>query len=515
MNRHFRLMLAGALLLAGCDRATPALEVHDEEISLNITNWTERSELYMEYPALVSGQNALFAVHLTTLADFKPLTAGRPSLEFTPESGGASTTLPGDPPSRPGAFRIDAAMPAAGTYRWALLVNAPDLTDRHELGVVTVFPDSVAAHAAAPSLQAPEDPAAISYLKEQQWTNAFGAAKVEERGLRTGIRVPADVQPVTGGEAVVSAPAAGRFVADALASVGDTVRAGASLGRLEPRLSAGDDHASLQAVVAEARSELDAARAEEARAQLLVTERAIPARRLDDARRATTVAEARVRAADARLAQRDETLQSGGGAASGNAFTLRAPIAGRLAAIFATPGAAYEEGAPLFRIVRTDRVELRAQVPAADVAAARSASELAFEVPGRSEPLPLVPRHRHDAGVVDALTRALPIQFDVDNPGGQLLVGQSGTALLYQREQVRGPAVPKSAILMESGRPYVFVHVSGELFARRMVEVSTRDGDWVGIRSGVAPGDRVVVRGAYEVQLAAAARGLPAEGHVH
>jgi hypothetical protein len=37
----------------------------------------------------------------------------------------------------------------------------------------------------------------------------------------------------------------------------------------------------------------------------------------------------------------------------------------------------------------------------------------------------------------------------------------------------------------------------------------------VGVRSGVAPGDRVVTRGAYDVQLASAGGGIPAEGHVH
>jgi membrane fusion protein, heavy metal efflux system len=59
------------------------------------------------------------------------------------------------------------------------------------------------------------------------------------------------------------------------------------------------------------------------------------------------------------------------------------------------------------------------------------------------------------------------------------------------------------------------VQSGGERFARRFVEIATRDGDLVGITSGVMPGERVVVRGAYDVQLASAAKGLPAEGHVH
>jgi multidrug efflux pump subunit AcrA (membrane-fusion protein) len=47
------------------------------------------------------------------------------------------------------------------------------------------------------------------------------------------------------------------------------------------------------------------------------------------------------------------------------------------------------------------------------------------------------------------------------------------------------------------------------------VEIGARDGDRIGVKSGVKPGDRVVIRGAYEVQLASAAKGLPAQGHVH
>ena len=74
--------------------------------------------------------------------------------------------------------------------------------------------------------------------------------------------------------------------------------------------------------------------------------------------------------------------------------------------------------------------------------------------------------------------------------------------------------VPKEAVLTEGGRPYVFVQLGGESFARRFVDIATRDGDMVGVRSGLKPGERVVTKGAYDVQLASAAGGLPAEGHV-
>jgi RND family efflux transporter MFP subunit len=499
--------------LPGCARENPAPTGNEELPSLNVTHWTDKTELFMEYPPLVAGETALFAVHLTRLSDFSAMTAGRPRIEFRPESGSA-VNLQGNEPSRPGVFRVEGSAPPAGRYQWALIVEAPDLSDRHELGAVTVFGDRAGAVADAEQ-HSTEDPAAISYLKEPQWTNGFATARVEESEVRGSIRVPATVHPLPGGEAIVAAPAAGRFTADTLVSIGDRVRAGQVLGRLEPRLATGADRATLDAEVSEARVALEAARAEQARAERLLAERAVPARRVEDARRATTVAEARLRAAEARLAQRDETLRTGGGGATGNAFALRAPIAGRLAEVMVTLGASYDEGAPLFRIVRTDRVELEVQVPAADVAAVRGTKALALEIPGIPVPFALEPHHVHDSGVIDPETRALAIQMEIENRGEQLLVGQVGTAVVYTRQTQRLPVVPADAVLMEAGRPYVFVQLGGEEFARRFIEIASREGTRVGVRTGVKPGERVVTRGAYDVQLAAAAGGLPAEGHVH
>jgi multidrug efflux pump subunit AcrA (membrane-fusion protein) len=140
---------------------------------------------------------------------------------------------------------------------------------------------------------------------------------------------------------------------------------------------------------------------------------------------------------------------------------------------------------------------------------------VALELPGRQNPLSLRFHHVHDPGVLDPTTKALALQMEVANANGELLIGQAGTAILYTGGTDRMPAVSKAAVLMEAGRPYVFVQTGGERFARRFVEIAARDGDLVGIKSGVKAGERVVVRGAYDVQLASAAKGLPAEGHVH
>ncbi|MGH9258071.1 MAG: efflux RND transporter periplasmic adaptor subunit [Vicinamibacterales bacterium] len=507
-------LLIVAALAGACSREV-AQPQPAELPTLDVTTWTDKTELFMEYPALVAGRSALFAVHLTRLSDFSAMTAGRPRLEFTPEADGTPVVLQGMEPSRPGVFRVEGAVPRAGRYRWALVIEAPDLTDRHDLGLAAVFGDEAAAVADAEG-RVGEDPAAISYLKEPQWANGFGTAIVQEAELRRGIRVPAVIEPLTGGEAIVAAPAAGRFMAATLPAIGDRIAAGEVLGRIQPRLAeVGADRATLVAAVAEAQASVDATRSDLARAEQLLADRAVPARRVEEAQRAFKIAEARLGAAEARLAQRDETLRTGGGEAAGNAFVLRAPISGRVTEVFAALGASYGEGAALFRIIRTDQVELQAHIPASDAPLTGGVTALALEISGRPDPLALTFDHMHDSGVIDRVTRALPVQFQVDNRGGQLLIGQTGTAILYTGARQRLPTVSKEAVLMEGGRPYVFVQIGGERFTRRFIDIATRDGDRVGVRSGLAPGERVVTRGAYDVQLAAAAGGLPAEGHVH
>ncbi len=55
-------------LSTACRRAADAPKV--EAPSLNVTSWTEKTELYMEHPPLIGGRTAVLAVHLTKLADF-------------------------------------------------------------------------------------------------------------------------------------------------------------------------------------------------------------------------------------------------------------------------------------------------------------------------------------------------------------------------------------------------------------------------------------------------------------
>jgi RND family efflux transporter MFP subunit len=332
--------------------------------------------------------------------------------------------------------------------------------------------------------------------------------------VRDSLRVSAVVRTVAGGEAVVSAPAPGRFTGS-VPPVGSRVAEGQPLGQIEPRLEGLDDVTTLEAAVTTRRLEVLEARNELARADLLVSERAVPARRLETARHELDTARAELRAAEARLESRLQTLTEGGSPAGRNAFVLRAPIAGTVIAADATPGAAYDAGAPLFRIVRTDLVVVEAQVPESDAPATTRIASAVAEMGRATEPYPLDVRAVRHAGRIDPETRALPVWLEVGNRSGRLLIGQTLTAALYSDEHQQRLAVPASAVLTDAGQTIVFVQAGGETFERRLVRTGPRDGDLVAVVAGLQPGDRVVTRAAYDVLLAAAMPARAAAGHVH
>jgi hypothetical protein len=98
MRRTLPIALAVAVALSpACRPAAPKASQGSgaEARTLDETSWTQQTELYMEHPPLVAGRTVRFAVHLTRLADFQALNAGRPSIEMSPGSGGPSVVLPG------------------------------------------------------------------------------------------------------------------------------------------------------------------------------------------------------------------------------------------------------------------------------------------------------------------------------------------------------------------------------------------------------------------------------------
>ena len=499
-----------AIVAAGCNRSAKPEVAPEEPEALSVTRWTEKTELFAEYPPLAVGFTSRFAIHLTRLSDFKALTEG--TVEVRLDGGSAQPEVfRVDAPSRPGIFGVDVTPTHAGKRQLVIVLKATGLSDEHPVGGVEVHPNAEAARAAAPA--GGEDAPGISFLKEQQWSLDFGTALVTEQAVRESIRIPARLEARPGGAADVVAPIDGRLTGVVDVALGANVARGQELARMVPPPSAPADFPQLQRVRAEAQTALALATRDRERAERLTTAGAAPGRRLDEARSAEEQATARLTAAEASLAQYN-AARTGGTTDAQGLFIVRAPVGGVIAQRNAATGANVTAGSVLFRVVDAAQVHVVGQVPEAQAARARLARAAEVEIAGRADRLP-AGRLVGVGKVLDPQSRTLPITFAFENRTIGLPVGQAAFVHLLLEATPARPVVAATAIVDDAGRPIVFVQREGETFERRAVTLGPRSGDVVQITEGVKPGDRVVTKGAYLVRLASLSTSVPAHGHVH
>jgi membrane fusion protein, heavy metal efflux system len=497
------------MLAAGCNRSEAPEAAPEEPEPLSVTRWTDKTELFAEYPPLAVGSTSRFAIHLTRLDTFKALTEG--NVEVQLEGGSTQPEVfRVDAPSRPGIFGVDVKPAHAGKRQLVIVLRAAGLNDEHRVGDVDVHPNAEAARAAAP---AGEDAAGISFLKEQQWSLDFGTALVKEQAVRESIRVPARIEARPAGAADVVAPIDGRLTRVVEVALGASVSRGQELARLLPPPSAPADLPQLQRARAEAQTALALATRDRERAERLTNAGAAPAKRLDEARSTEEQAKARVTAAEGSLAQYN-AARAGGATDAEGLFIVRAPVSGVIAHRDAATGANVSVGTVLFRVVDAAQVHVVGQVPEAQAGRARFVQAAEIETAGQPDRVP-TGRLVSVGKVLDPQSRTLPITFAFDNRMLGLPVGQAAFLHLLMETTQSRPVVPAAAIVDDAGRPIVFVQREGETFERRAVTLGARSGDVVQISEGVKAGDRVVTKGAYLVRLASLSTSVPAHGHVH
>ena len=500
------------LMLPACRSTTPSAPTAERggPEPLAVTRWTDKTELFAEYPPLVVGNTSRFAIHFTQLEPFKAVTDGAVEVQLRGD-GGDIETFRVDKPSRPGVFGVDVTPVRPGKRQLAITLRSSMVTDEHQVGPVDVFPDAAAAAAAPPP---PVEGESISFLKEQQWALNFGTAVVRERALRTSIRVPAQISARPGGQADVVAPIDGRLTMLADLGAGANVSRGQELARLMPPPSLPADLPQLEHQRTEAVASLQYATRDRDRAERLVQAGAAPAKRLEEARAVETQAAARVKSIEAQLTQYNASRTASGAGSGQGLFVVRAPIGGVIAERLAASGANVSAGSVLFRIIDPVQVQVVGRIPESEAGRAGAVKGANIEVPGTGVMHPagrMLPIGR----VLDMQSRTLPIVFALDNTRLGLAVGQSVSLQLLLDQSAPAPVIAASAIVDDAGRPIVFVQVEGESFERRPVTLGSREGDFVQVTSGVTSGERVVTKGAYLVRLASLSTSVPAHGHVH
>lgn len=472
-----------------------------------VTRWTDRSELFLEYPVLVAGRSGRAAIHVTDVRDFTPVSEGEAVVVLSGEDGDTLEFRGG--PSRPGVFVVDLSVERPGAYTMSLSIEAPGLADVHPLGSVTVYASGVPLPEGSEGVDG-----SIAFLKEQQWALDFGTILVAPREIRSSRIVPATVRPRPGGDARLTAPVSGRVDPDVEVPVpGRRVREGDVLARIVPRSDETVDSAGLRASRVEAEQAHRLALQERDRAARLVEERALPQRRLDEAEADVVATAARLDAASERIRHYTSLGQVIAVDGVPSTYAVRAPFDGAVTDVRFAAGVAIDAHGPLLRLLDPDRVHVVGAVPEsfAFTFDGNVSGELSRDdASGVSLGAPLAV----DA-VIDPATRTREVHFELDNRLLRVPIGRAVSLRLSAGESTVLPAVPDSAVVDDGGRTVVYVQTGGESFERRVVRVGDAAGGFVHVLEGVEPGERVVDRGAYLVRLASMSDDAPSHGHAH
>lgn len=282
-------------------------------------------------------------------------------------------------------------------------------------------------------------------------------------------------------EALVSLEAQGLRLTQVLVNVGDTVRAGQVLARLADE-TVQADLAQARAALLEAEANADEAVANASRTRQVQAGGALSEQQISQALSAERAAQARVLAARASVQTQELRLRQ---------TQVLAPDSGVISARSATVGAVPASGTELFRLIRQNRLEWRAEVTAAELPRLRRGARVRLGLPSGAQVMGEV---RQLAPTIDPQTRNALVYVDLKphpelRPGlfarGEFELGQS-TAL----------TLPQQALVVRDGFSYVFELDAQQNVQQRKVETGRRQGDRVEVLRGLAPEATVVLQGA-------------------
>lgn len=504
--KKYLYALAPVLLLAACSGASNETSADGGGASsVAFTHYSDLAEVFAEHRPLVVGKNRRFDAHLSWLADYRAVKSGTLTIELIHPDGKIDKGS-GSVSDTPGIFRVLVRASKVGKPQLRLTLSSEGKTSVHNLGPVEVYATRELAEKANP--EPPPNPNRIAFSKEVQWKIPFLTAAAIAGNLAETIPVMIDVRFAPDAEAVIAAPVAGILRTGAsFPAPGSAVRQGQVLATLSAQLGAGEDVASLDLGIAEARIAAEAARRDVSRLQGLYTQEAVPLRRVQEAQTNLRIAEAQLTASSRRRG-----ALAGGGAG----VPIVSPISGMIVSSTLVRGASVQAGAELMRVGNPNAIWLVARVPEAMAAKIGTPSGLDIKRFDQPEAL-LVGRQLRlvSAGrFVDPATRTMEVAFASNGANG-FKPGSRLSGRLRTGNSTQSLAVPASAVIEEGGQTVVYVQVEGETFERRIVSKGTASGNLVAIVGDVKPGERVVTVGAAAVRAAAATPDAFGHGHAH
>ena len=169
--------------------------------------------------------------------------------------------------------------------------------------------------------------------------------------------------------------------------------------------------------------------------------------------------------------------------------SMRAPFDGAVQARLANLGEFLSAGTPVVKLVKTDPLRLRLEVPERDAATVRLGLRVRLTAEGHAKIY--TGELTRVSPAIDELSRMLFVEADIRNDG-LLRPGLFSRAQIVTMNDDPGLAVPPNALITFAGLEKVVSILEGKTL-EKIVTTGRRGADWVEILSGLKAGEMVVV----------------------
>lgn len=187
---------------------------------------------------------------------------------------------------------------------------------------------------------------------------------------------------------------------------------------------------------------------------------------------------------------------------------VKAPIAGKIQTRTVQTGQYVQPGSVLATLIQREPLLLRFQIPEADAPRVATGMQARFQVRGDARTFTAKITHVSDAA--DMTTRMVAVTGEVDDPNkNDLRAGTFAEVSVPVGESASAPVIPQTSV-RPSEKGFLAYIVENGAAVERVLQLGLRTPDGrVEVRSGVKPGEMLVVRGAEALRSGVPVRVVP------
>ncbi len=173
---------------------------------------------------------------------------------------------------------------------------------------------------------------------------------------------------------------------------------------------------------------------------------------------------------------------------------IRAPFPGHVVQRLANKGEYMTVGREVVRMVDTRNIEIAMPAPISITPYLKAGAAVEVVSQNGVHTLPI----RTVVPVGDGVSRMVEVRLSAN--ADDWVVGTPVKVSLPKGQAINAVAVPRDAIIIKSGSVYLFKIGNDDTAERVEADIAATVGLWVALKSGIEPGDRVVVRGGERLQ---------------